>query len=170
MILLTKINKICFPNHSWGKLRGLPNLPTSAIDNPFCLKMSQSGKNIICSHCYSIKTVIPNSPNNKRCRNAWKRNGNILSSMRIPFEDIPKVPRYRKNGELIPHPFIRCSNQGELINDFHYINIIQICRKNPDTTFILYTKRIDIIAKYWKKEYLKSHPLYNELNEVNNSY
>lgn len=73
-------NRITFPNHSYGKMKELPNLPTSSIDNLFCLKMSQSGKEIICHYCYSIKTTIPNSPNNIRCRKAHKKERYSLHS------------------------------------------------------------------------------------------
>lgn len=96
------------------------------------------------------------------------RTTDILSSRKIPYNEIAKVPTYKKDGKRIPHPYIRCSNQGELINDFHYINIIQICRKNPTTTFVLYTKRKDIVYRYGKKDIAKDHPLCDNFNEVKN--
>jgi len=154
-------------NHNWGMLKGIPVINTSALDNPFCLKMSKSGK-FVCSYCYSIKTTIPKSPNNIRCRNSWKRNRELLSKKILKYEELPMVIRFRQNDKLIPHLVVRLNSQGELINETHYINFINLCRKNLYTTFVLYTKRVDIISKYGKKEIPKDHHLYNRLREVDN--
>ena len=140
-------------NHNWGKLEGMPVINTSPIDNIFCLRMAQSGKDIICSRCYSIKTTIPNSPNNKRCRNAWRENGKLLSESVIPFGDLPIIkPKVKiRNGKQVHLKYVRCSSHGELLNETHYLNILNIAKKNPLITFVLWSKRADIIKKYGKK-------------------
>jgi len=141
-------------NHNWGKLEGMPVINTSPIDNIFCLRMAQSGKDIICSRCYSIKTTIPNSPNNKRCRNAWKRNGKILSESIIPYGELPKIKEriVKRNNKQIKVKYVRCSSHGELLNDTHYLNILNIAKKNPTITFVLWSKRVDIIKKHLDKK------------------
>ena len=141
-------------NHNWGKLKGMPVINTSPIDNIFCLRMAQSGKDIICSRCYSIKTTIPNNPNNKRCRSAWKQNGKLLSESIIPFGELPriKVRTINSNGNKISVKYVRCSSHGELINDTHYLNILNIAKKNPEITFVMWSKRADIIKEHGDKK------------------
>jgi hypothetical protein len=154
-------------NHNWGMLEDIPVINTSAIDNPFCLSMSKK-ENVICSYCYSLKTTIPKNPNNVRCRRKWKEIGELFSQEILSYKDIPYVPKFRDNNKLSPIFFVRLNSQGELINETHYINYIKLCRKNLYTDFILYTKRIDIISKFGKKEIPKTHHLYDRLREVEN--
>ena len=51
---------------------------------------------------------------------------------------------------VINSAFFRFNAHGELINEINLINYVNIAIKNPHCNFSLWTKRYDIIAKYFK--------------------
>ena len=69
-----------------------------------------------------------------------EENGKILSKRILKEEELPVT---RKE-------YFRFQSHGELINDTHYINLINIAKKNPDSVFLLPTKRINIVNRYGK--------------------
>ena len=118
-----------------GKLIGIPALNTDTTSNKYCIKMSKT--DTICGSCYSwnmLKTFRKNSVP------SFKRNSKFLS---VEVHD----PKY-----LLPVSSIiaRFNGHGEIINEAHFINIINICKNQPNTTFTLWTKRKDIINKVCK--------------------
>ncbi len=118
-----------------GKLVGIPALNTDTTSNKYCKKMSKT--DTICGSCYSwnmLKTF------RKSAVPSFKRNSDFLSS---EIHD----PKY-----LLPASSIiaRFNGHGEIINEAHFINIINICKNQPNTTFTLWTKRKDIINKVCK--------------------
>ena len=118
-----------------GKLIGIPALNTDTTSNKYCIKMSKT--DTICGSCYSwnmLKTFRKNSVP------SFKRNSKFLSA---EVHD----PKY-----LLPVSSIiaRFNGHGEIINEAHFINIINICKNQPNTTFTLWTKRKDIINKVCK--------------------
>jgi hypothetical protein len=121
-----------------GKLRGVPAINTSPLDNPFCEKMAQTDS--ICAKCYSRRMV---SGLRKNCRPGWKSNGQILSERLLGDAEIKdlKIPEKAVNG------IFRFSAHGELINEIHAWNLIQIARVHPDIIFALWTKRPDLLKK-----------------------
>ena len=46
--------------------------------------------------------------------------------------------------------FFRFNAHGELINLTHLENLVRIAKKNPHCNFALWTKRNDLIVKYFK--------------------
>lgn len=118
-----------------GKLIGIPALNTDTTSNKYCIKMSKT--DTICGSCYSwnmLKTFRKNAVP------SFKRNSKFLSA---EVHD----PKY-----LLPVSSIiaRFNGHGEIINEAHFINIINICKNQPNTTFTLWTKRKDIINKVCK--------------------
>ena len=118
-----------------GKLIGIPALNTDTTSNKYCQKMSKT--DTICGSCYSwnmLKTF------RKSAVPSFKRNSKFLSA------EIHN-PKY-----LLPVSSIiaRFNGHGEIINKSHFINIINICKNQPNTTFTLWTKRKDIINKVCK--------------------
>jgi hypothetical protein len=118
-----------------GKLVGIPALNTDTTSNKYCQKMSKT--DTICGSCYSwnmLKTF------RKSAVPSFKRNSDFLSA------EIHN-PKY-----LLPVSSIiaRFNGHGELINEAHFINIINICKNQPNTTFTLWTKRKDIVNKICK--------------------
>ncbi len=122
-----------------GKLTGVPALNTSPLDNPFCEEMSHVD-GFICQYCYSRKMV---AGIRKNCRPGWKSNGQILSERLLGDAEIKdlKIPEKAVNG------IFRFSAHGELINEIHAWNLIQIARVHPDIIFALWTKRLDLMKK-----------------------
>ena len=120
-----------------GKMAGIPAINCNPLENSFCEKMSKVPGSI-CSMCYSrdmLKTFRQN------CGPSWSRNADLLSSKRIDKFDIPRINT----------AIFRFHGHGELINSLHLENLIFICTQFPRTTFSLYTKRKDIIARVFKK-------------------
>ena len=117
-----------------NKMEGMVSINTSALNNPFCESMQKG--NGICKHCYSRKQERA-YPAVRRC---YARNGEIMSSRVIPFDELPRINA----------AFVRFSAFGELINDNHLINLKNICIVNPFVRFTLWTKRKDIVEKYRK--------------------
>ena len=134
-----------------GKLEGIPALNTDTTSNEFCKKMKNT--ETICKICYSWsmlqtfrKSAVP----------SFKRNSDFLS------EEIHN-PKY-----LLPVSSIvaRFNGHGELINKEHFINIINICRNQPNTTFTLWTKRKDIVNKVCKTEKLPKNLIMVYSNKI----
>ena len=53
-----------------------------------------------------------------------------------------------KKMQILNDLFIRIHGHGELINQTHYENMVNMAKWNPRTTFALWTKRYDIVKKY----------------------
>ena len=118
-----------------GKMQGLSSINTNTMTNLFCLNQCKFKDD-----CYS-KRHINRFRNNA---NAWELNSDKLSSQLINYDLLPKFFNTK---------VIRFHSHGELINDTHLINFINICIKNPDITFTLWTKRNDLIKKYFDEYY-----------------
>jgi len=112
-----------------GKLKGIPSINTNPLTNPFCRTM-QKKKKTICSQCYSAKAL---KSYRKNCNIAWALNGQYLSMDRHHF------------GHMFNEPYVRFDSHGELINETHFLNFMAIARQNPDTTFGLWTKRVELV-------------------------
>lgn len=117
-----------------GKLQGVIALNTNTVTNPFCIKeYSKKDPDNICSFCYSHNML---NTFRKNCQPSFQRNSDILASDKpIDTERIPKI-----NASIV-----RFHGHGELINDNHFINLCTIAKEYPNTTFALWTKRIDIV-------------------------
>jgi hypothetical protein len=119
-----------------GKLKGIPALNTNTLTNTFCTKMRKT--DTICKVCYSASMLEGVRQN---CAPAWEKNSQALA-MPIPVDNLPTINA---------HTF-RFHGHGELINYEHLQNFINIARKNPDTHFSLWTKRINFIRKFLKED------------------
>ena len=116
-----------------GKMKGFHSLNTNPLTNAFCMNMHQK-ENTICSKCYSIRGL------KSWCMGAnetWQRNNDILTDDVLPEHKRP----------FIMDKFFRFHSHGELINDYHFINLCLIAERNPETHFALWTKRIDIVER-----------------------
>ena len=121
-----------------GKLKGIPALNTSPLNNKFCKAMS-SKKDSICGNCYSINML---KTFRKMCDAPFQRYGEFLSKKVHPSEYLPKPPNAL---------YVRFSAHGELINLNHTINLFKICGLSPNTTFTLWTKRKGLVWKAIKQ-------------------
>jgi hypothetical protein len=76
----------------------------------------------------------------KNMQPSLERNSQALSKEILPINDLP----------MIMDLYFRFNAHGELINETHLINLVNIAIKNPKVNFALWTKRNDIIIKYFK--------------------
>ena len=120
-----------------GKLKGIPALNTSPLNNEFCKTMHKK-KDSICASCYSINML---KTFRKRADAPFRKYGEFLSSKIHPSEYLPKPPNAL---------YVRFSAHGELINVDHTVNLFQICNSSPNTTFTLWTKRTNIVNRVLK--------------------
>ena len=114
-----------------GKLKGIPAYNTNTKSNEFCMR--QKDTDTICGQCYSHKML---DTYRKSCIPAWQHNSDEFSNW-IDWDDLP----------IVNAAFVRLNGHGELINETHFVNIIRLARKNPYTTFALWTKRASITRK-----------------------
>ena len=146
-----------------GKLEGLKAISTNTITNNFCLKMNKvKSNNIICKYCYSHSMLNTYRKNMQEC---LQRNSNLLSTKELKDNQIPFI------NEL----YIRINAHGVLINEMHLHNIVLICNKYKRTNFALWSKRKDIVKKYFDNNkkptnliLVYSNPKINNIIDENN--
>jgi len=120
-----------------GKLQGLRAISTNTLTNEYCIKQNSCGnENNICTKCYSHSML---STFRKNTAPALQRNSDLLSSRLLEDTQVP----------FINDAFHRFSAHGELINETHLANLCLIASMNPFTKFSLWTKRNDIVQKYF---------------------
>lgn len=121
-----------------GKLDGLRAISTNTRTNEYCIKQNKSSDpNNICTKCYS-HTML--SSYRKNMQPALQRNSDALSTRVLPTVELPKIA----------DPVFRFDAHGELINETHLLNLVAVCEYNPATSFALWTKRNDIVSKYFR--------------------
>lgn len=118
-------------NHT-GKMYGKQSLSTNPLINCQCQKNCKN-ENWVCRFCYSIKMMKMY----KQLAAALARNYHILTSSILPFESLP----------LINALDFRFEAFGDLANETHFINYLNICEKNPNVIFAIWTKNPHIMAR-----------------------
>jgi hypothetical protein len=120
-----------------GKLDGFKAISSNTITNPYCIKQNASadGSNI-CTKCYS-HTMLKSYRKNMQA--SLERNSQALANSILPIDQLP----------IVLDAFFRFNAHGELINDIHLINLVNIAIKNPSCNFALWTKQNGIIKKYF---------------------
>ena len=102
------------------KLEKINNISTNTLTNEYCIDKSKNEKSI-CFKCYSIrglnfrKTMQPLLENNSK----------LLSESIIEWDNLPRI------FDL----YFRFDSHGELINLNNIQNFVNICLKNPKTSF-----------------------------------
>ena len=120
-----------------GKLDGFKAISTNTMTNEYCIKQNANGKaDNICTKCYS-HTMLKSY--RKNMQPALQRNSEALANKVLDSDLLP----------TILEAFFRFNAHGELINLTHLENLNRIARKNPHCSFALWTKRNDLIAKYY---------------------
>lgn len=121
-----------------GKLAGFQSLNTSVALNTFCSKMRDTES--VCKACYAANMEKAY----KGLRVNIQSNGELLSKSILETHQLPRI-----NANAF-----RFHSTGELINETHMINFINIALDNPRTRFVLWTKRRDVINKTLAKRSL----------------
>lgn len=119
-----------------GKLDGFKSISTNTLTNQFCIKMNRANEEIICSHCYS-HTMLKGF--RKNAAPPLQRNSDLLSSRPLTVDELP----------FMKENYVRFNAHGELINAQHLENLVAITLHNPHCNFALWSKRKDIIKKFF---------------------
>jgi hypothetical protein len=120
-----------------GKLDGLKAISSNTITNPYCIKQFNCGnEENICTKCYSN---IMLKSYRKNMQPSLERNSQALSNSIIPNDQLP----------IILDAFFRFNAHGELINDIHLQNLVNITLKNPSCNFALWTKQNGLVTKFF---------------------
>lgn len=118
-----------------GKMTGMTVITTAMSNNEHCRKLA-SIKGTICAHCYSQRSLSYR----KQMKTCYEKNGKLLSEKIIPDNQIP----------YINSAICRLESHGDIINETHLENYINIAKKNPHCTFALWTKQYSILLRYFK--------------------
>lgn len=118
-------------NHT-GKMKGMQSLSTSCKVNPNCAKYAKV-KGSICEKCYAQRMMGMY----KGLEDCTKRNTEILTSRVLDMDELP----------LINACYFRLEAFGDLNNTTQLINYFNICKKNPDVHFALWTKNPGIVRE-----------------------
>lgn len=116
------------------KMQGIKCITTACTVNPNCLEYHQCGG--ICEHCYAFK-YLSLRHNVRKC---YERNTKALSDGLI---DVTFLPTFT------PREFVRFESFGDLVNFNHIENYLLIAFKNPKTNFALFTKRRNLIERFF---------------------
>ena len=121
-----------------GKLLGLDAINSNTLSNEFCQKEHKSPvQNKICKICFSFAMLESYRGN---CIPNFENNSVALSTM--IHKDFSYL-RFRND-------IARLHGHGELINQTHLHNFVSMVKHFPHITFALWSKRTDIIRKYFK--------------------
>ena len=125
-------NVLRFTTNHTGKMTGMYSLSTSTLLNPNCRDHAKV-KGSICEKCYA-ETMLNNSfyRGLKKC---VEHNTGILTTEVLKNENIPLINAHSFRFEAF----------GDLINETQVENYFNICKKNPETWFALWTKNPWII-------------------------
>ena len=116
-----------------GKLDGFKAISSNTVTNPYCIQQNKcDNPNNICTYCYS-HTMLETY--RKNMQPALERNSQALGNSVLSIEELP----------TILDAFFRFNAHGELINETHLINLVNIAKKNPHCNFALWSKRYDIV-------------------------
>ncbi len=119
-----------------GKLNGMYAINTNPKEIEFCNQM-HSTRGTVCEHCYSHRML---ETFRKNMAGHLSQNNTILSESVLHPANLP--------GFSTEIEVFRFNAHGELINENHLQNLINICIKNPHVTFSLWTKRAAMIQHY----------------------
>lgn len=118
-------------NHT-GKMAGMASLSTSVIENPICRKRAMV-KGSICEKCFAAAQMRRYGDTFRDC---FKKNTEVLTTQIIPVKEWP----------LLNYRVFRFESFGDLQNKTQVINYFNFAKRNPETTFALWTKNPEFIA------------------------
>lgn len=126
-------------NHS-GKMCGMASLSTSVLLNPHCMERAKN-PNSICAKCYASRMM----KHRKSLEKKLAKNTEVLTKNIISPEYFPIVNREKFRFEAF----------GDLNNYIQVVNYFNFAKRNPRTTFALWTKNPWIIQDAIDRGYTK---------------
>lgn len=118
-------------NHT-GKMAGMISISSSCKSNDFCKRMHEV-KGTICEKCYSHKQM----ERQPSTAGKYAESTVDLTTRLLNFEEIPTITH--------EYGVARLEAFGELNNSIQVMNYFEICRRNPEINFALWTKRPELI-------------------------
>ena len=144
--------KLKYTHHTADKMRGIDSLSTYKKTSDVCKTMQyNANKNCICRYCYADKSI-----------NLYKASlqpSLIYNTLLLKYIDIcaDQIP-------FINDRFFRFESFSDLQSAKHFKNLLQICKKNKNTVFTLWTKAAPVLDKYMQQEKINKLP--NNLNII----
>ena len=129
-------NGILWQTTHSGKMKGINSISTSCANNPNCIARRQNGESV-CFKCYAATYMKMRSNLQRRL----EYNAVMLSTKIIADEELP----------IIADSVFRFESFGDLYNAIHLQNYVNICKKNPNTNFALYTKNTWILDEVFNE-------------------
>lgn len=126
-------------NHS-GKMKGMWSISTSCKENPLCQERAKL-KGSICEKCYASALLSFR----KSMADCFKTNTKRLTTEIISEDKLPDI--YNKYGRLEAF--------GDIQNSTQVINYFNICNKNKEVKFALWTKNPPFIKRVITHGYKK---------------
>ena len=118
-----------------GKMLGMQSISTSCRTNPGCIRNSKIPGSI-CEKCYA-QTMLQMY---KDLDAKTERNTEVLTTRIVDWDDLPVV-----NCQIF-----RFESFGDIHNETHLQNYINIAKKNPGCMFTLWTKNYKTAYDYFK--------------------
>lgn len=134
MILLS-VYRVSY--HDSGKIEGMSSCDSSCANCSFCQKIREKGKNnpfLICNYCYD-------DAQEKRWVAVKNRHGLnllIMSSVRFTVEELSTLPI---------SALLRENSSGDIENDIHAENMINIGYAHPATECGLFAKNVSPVIR-----------------------
>lgn len=125
-----------------GKMTLIPSISTNKKLNEHCMKMSCSpNPDCICKYCYADKTMAMYPKLDASLTN----NTEVLTKRELTTSEIQEIARHFLNIAIA-----RFESFGDLNNETQLLNYIRIARAAKHTRFALFTKRYEIVRKYFE--------------------
>ena len=125
-----KISGIHYTVKHTGKMSGMMSLSTSCTQNENCKQRSKN-PNSVCSHCYAQRQLKIY----KALEKCLIKNTQILTTRILGDHELP----------VINALYFRLESFGDLNNTTQLINYFNLCKKNKNVRFALWTKNLWII-------------------------
>ncbi len=129
---------IHFTTEHNGKMSGFASLSTSPMNNTFCINRAKR-EGTICQKCYAMRMAKIYSALYK----ALIKNYEVLTSQIIPIDKMP----------LLNYLAFRFESFGDIQNEIQIINYFNMCLRNKNVQFTIWTKNMNIFTKLFKKGY-----------------
>lgn len=135
--------QIKYTNHTAEKMRGIMSLSTYKRTSQICRYLSQCGG--ICAKCYADKSLklYNSSLTPTVIYNTLLLKYIELDPMQIPF---------------INERYFRFESFSDLQSSKHFKNLLNICKKNKNTIFTLWTKAGHTLINMMRDEKIKKLP------------
>jgi hypothetical protein len=114
-----------------GKMKGLGSISTSPLYNEQCLQ-NRMIKGSVCEKCFSFAQI---NCFKKNFPETLENNTIILTNSILPLDQLPRLN----------FMYFRFESFGDIANETHFINYLNICKVNPQTNFAIWSKNPQIM-------------------------